>query len=96
MLLCLAHIYKQRIQPVKSLIDEHLKNQNIKEIHKLIHKYNIRKSDIKDSAKLVYLDSLKTDRNYAVQLRSNFELSVFDVGFFNWLFYEVIRLKSKI
>ena len=86
---------QKRIEPLKLLIDEHLKKQNLNEIRNMMKKYKIPKKDITGSVKLMYLDSLKSDRDYARRLRKFFGLSVFDVGFFNWLFYEVLGFKLK-
>lgn len=85
---------KKRVAPIKLLIDDHLKEHNLTEIHHLMKKYKIRKKDVRGSAKLMYKDVVTTDKNFAVELRKDFELSIFDVGIFTWLMYEVLNMKS--
>ena len=87
--------HQNRIQPLKLLIDEHLKKQDLNEISNMMKKYKVRRKDIIGSVKLMYLDSLKSDKDYAKRLRKFFSLSIFDVGFFNWLFYEVLGFSIK-
>ena len=86
---------KKRVYPITLLIDEHLKSQSLDEIHKIMKKYKIKKRDVKGSAKLMYLNSIKTDRDYAIKLRKDFDLSYFDVGLITWFLYELLKLNTK-
>ena len=61
----------------------------------MMKKYKVPKKDIIGSVKLMYLDSLKSDRDYAKRLRKFFTMSIFDVGFLNWLLYEVLGFSIK-
>lgn len=86
---------KKRFQPITLLIDEHFKTRNLKEIHKLMKKYKMKKRNVKSSARAMYLRSLKTDREYAIRLRREFGLSIFDVGIITWFLYEFLKFKMK-
>ena len=87
--------HKKRVEPLTLLIGEHLKKRELKAISAMMKKYKVRHKDIVSSVKLIYIDFLATDRDFAKRLRKFFNLSFFDVGFFNWLLYEVLGLSIK-
>ena len=81
------------INSVKNLIEYNVGINKISEAKKLMKKYNIKKTGINKRAKKQYYEMLKKDKNSALKIREVFGLSIFDVGFFKWLLYEVIGLK---
>ena len=64
-------------------------------IHHLMRKFKIKKRDVRGGAIIMYLDTIKSDRDFSIQLRKDFEMSVFEVGFANWFLYEFLNLKPR-
>ena len=85
----------QYVDSVKGLIVFNLKSKKITEAKKLMKKFKIKKKEISGVIKEYYFEVLKTDKNYAGKLRTEFDLSIFDIGFLRWFLYEVIGLKLK-
>ncbi len=85
----------QYVDSVKELIIFNLKSKKITEAKNLMRKFRIKKSEMSGVIKEYYFEVLKTDKNYAGKLRTEFDLSIFDVGFLRWFLYEVIGLKLK-
>jgi len=85
----------QYIDSLKGLIIFNLKSKKITETKNLMKKFKMKKNEISEGIKEYYFEVLKTDKNYARKLRTEFDLSIFDVGFLKWFLYEVIGLKLK-
>ena len=80
---------------VNDLFETHLKSKDIPEAKKLLKKYKVKRSVVVNNVKKNYYEVMKTDKRYAGKMRTEFDLSVFDVGIFKWLLYEVVGLQSK-
>ncbi|MCK4966755.1 hypothetical protein KAS50_06975, partial [bacterium] len=80
---------------VNNLFETHLKSKDITEAKKLLRKYKVKRSIVVNNVKKNYYEVIKSDKRYAGKMRTEFDLSVFDVGVLKWLLYEVIGIQSK-
>lgn len=81
----------KKMIPVTYLIKDLILASDKEAVYRLFQKYHVRRYELQLYIKHIYLDLIAIDKQYAKTFRSYLYLSVFEVGFFNWLFYEVFN-----
>ena len=81
--------------PLISLFKDKILEKDINEALKVKKEHKLRRSDIIDIVKNEYLNQLSADKEYAMQLRQKFLLTVTEIGIFTWLFYEIMGFAPK-
>jgi len=79
------------LEPLKKLIIKYLEEKNYDKVQEIKFKFSIHLNEIREIMRNAYKKVCKSEQN-GKEFRMKFNLSITYIGFFNWLFGEVISL----